>query len=292
MKDSFTNPRPFDRAFEEDSHEESTPHFDLSRKKCPHRMTITLPRPFQVVALALFALGDANAAIALSNGVPYTQDFDTLPYLGSVNVKVTLPDYWTFSEAGSNADEIYAASTGIDATGGTYSYGSNLSFSRRDRAFGSLRNAACVSTFGASFTNNVGVGTIDISISYIGEQWRLGTTDRTDRLNFQYSTNATSITTGTWVDFDALDFMAPTTTGTFGAIDGNADENRTGILGTISSVSVADGATFWIRWSDFDATNADDGLAVDDFTIIAIPEPTTGALVVLGLAVICRRRRS
>jgi hypothetical protein len=248
-------------------------------------------RAFHVTTLTVLVLGNVFAAITLSNGVAYTQNFNSLPYLSLVNVKSTLPDYWTFSEFGSNADEIYAASTGNDATGGTYSYGSNLSFSRTDRALGILRNSACVSTFGASFTNSVGVGTVDISISYTGEQWRLGTTGRMDRLDFQYSTNATSLTTGTWVDFDALDFVAPTTTGTFGAIDGNAEENRARISATISSVSIADGATFWIRWSDYDATNADDGLAVDDFKIIAVPEPTTGVLIFLGMAVVIRRRR-
>ena len=78
-------------------------------------------RIFHAATLALLVFGNAFAAITLSNGVAYTQNFNSLPYLGSVNVKSTLPDYWTFSESGSNADEIYAASTGIDATGGTYS---------------------------------------------------------------------------------------------------------------------------------------------------------------------------
>jgi hypothetical protein len=34
-------------------------------------------------------------------------------------------------------------------------------------------------------------------------------------------------------------------------------------------LSIANGATFWIRWSDFDASGADDGIGVDDFSITA-----------------------
>ena len=31
--------------------------------------------------------------------------------------------------------------------------------------------------------------------------------------------------------------------------------------------SIANGATVWIRWTDVDVTGADDGLAVDDFSL-------------------------
>jgi hypothetical protein len=46
----------------------------------------------------------------------------------------------------------------------------------------------------------------------------LGVASRTeaDRLDFQYSLNATSLTTGTWLNDDNLDFIAPLTSGTVG----------------------------------------------------------------------------
>ena len=37
---------------------------------------------------------------------------------------------------------------------------------------------------------------------------------------------------------------------------------------TISGLSIPNGATFFIRWTDFDASGADDGLAVDDFVTV------------------------
>ena len=36
---------------------------------------------------------------------------------------------------------------------------------------------------------------------------------------------------------------------------------------TIPGLSIPNGATFYIRWSSFDAAGADDGLSIDDFSI-------------------------
>src|SRR5262249_18335287 len=52
-----------------------------------------------------------------------------------------------------------------------------------------------------------------------------------------------------------------------GALDGNLAVNRTTVSATISSLNIPNGSTFFIRWTDFDATNADDGLGIDDFSI-------------------------
>ena len=54
------------------------------------------------------------------------------------------------------------------------------------------------------------------------EQWRAGVLNRgaADRLDFQLSTDATSLTTGTWTDYDALDFNSPNMNTTLGAKDG------------------------------------------------------------------------
>jgi predicted extracellular nuclease len=64
-----------------------------------------------------------------------------------------------------------------------------------------------------------------------------------------------------------LDFSSPVTTGTLGALDGNNSANRTAISFTINGLSISNGSTFWIRWNDLNASGADDGLAVDDFSI-------------------------
>lgn len=55
-----------------------------------------------------------------------------------------------------------------------------------------------------------------------------------------------------------------------GARDGNASANRTSITSTISGLYLATGSSLWLRWSDFNATSFDDGLAIDDFRIDAV----------------------
>ena len=93
-----------------------------------------------------------------------------------------------------------------------------------ERAFGGLRSGSLVPLIGAQFTNNTGGTITSLAVSYTGEQWRLGqnTTGRSaDRLDFQFSTDAASLTTGTWVDYDSLDFSSPVVAGTVGALNGN-----------------------------------------------------------------------
>ncbi|MFY9608860.1 MAG: ExeM/NucH family extracellular endonuclease [Blastocatellia bacterium] len=124
-----------------------------------------------------------------------------------------------------------------------------------------------IPTIGASFTNNTGETITALVVSYTGEQWRVGTLGRLDRLDFQISTDATTLATGTWTDANTLDFTAPVTTGAIGALNGNVAPNRTAVSSTISGLSISNGATFFIRWTDFNATGGDDGLAVDDFSL-------------------------
>ena len=171
---------------------------------------------------------------------------------------------WAFAESGASANSTYAAGTGSSTTGDTYSFGAAAN---TERAFGGLQSGSLIPTIGASFTNNTGATITDLAIGYTGEQWRLGTANRADKLDFQISTNAISLTNGIWVDQHSLDFTSPITTSPIGALNGNAVANRTPISGTITSLNIPNGATFWIRWVDLNAASFDDGLAIDDFSL-------------------------
>lgn len=224
--------------------------------------------------LALSAGTAAAQNVSLTGGT-YSQDFDTLSNVAGSTTNTALPTGWQLNETGGGArdNEQYAVDTGGSNTGDTYSYGAAGS---TDRALGSLRSGTLISTFGACFTNNTG-GTVNaFDIAYTGEHWRLGTAGRVDSLAFQYSTDATSVTTGTWTGVAALDFATPNTGGTAGARNGNDAANRTAVSATVNGVSIANGAGFCIRWNDIDASGADDGLAIDDFSITvgaAAPAP-------------------
>lgn len=202
----------------------------------------------------------------------YTQNFNTLVNTGTGTLAANVPTGWLFSESGTGANTTYTAADGSGNGGDTYSFGTGSS---TERAFGGLLSGSVTPTIGASFTNNTGTTISSLTVSYTGEQWRLGATGRVDRLDFQYSTTATSLTTGTWTDVNTLDFTAPVSAGTLGAIDGNVVPNRTNVSFTITGLSIADGSTFFIRWTDFNPSGADDGLGIDDFSITPSDVTTT-----------------
>jgi hypothetical protein len=223
--------------------------------------------PVVLVAAALpMGAPVANAAgtISLTTlGAAYTQDFNTLASSGTSS---TVPTGWDFKETGTNANTTYTAGTGSGNAGDTYSFGATAS---SERAFGGLLSGTLTPTIGASFTNNTGSTVTALAISYTGEMWRAGVTNRNaaDRLDFQLSPDATSLTTGTWTDYNALDFNSPNINTTLGALNGNSAENRTPVSFMITGLSLSNGSTFWIRWADFNITSSDDGLAVDDFSL-------------------------
>ncbi|MFL6213062.1 MAG: ExeM/NucH family extracellular endonuclease [Blastocatellia bacterium] len=215
---------------------------------------IPTPRTLAAGSISLTTLGSA-----------YTQNFDTLSNVAGSTTNVIAIPGWDLTESGGGArdNEQYAVDTGGSTTGDTYSYGAAAS---TERALGQLRSGTLIPLFGASFTNNTGATIGSLAVAYNGEEWRLGTAGRTDQMNFEYSLNATDLVTGTWTNVAALNFVTPDTV-TTGAKNGNAAADRTALSATISGLSIPNGATFWIRWNDTDATGADDGLAVDDFSL-------------------------
>lgn len=92
----------------------------------------------------------------------------------------------------------------------------------------------------------------------------MGTALRSDRLDFQYSTDATLLSNGSWTDFDLLDYANPGQ-----AIGNGAIQHTATVTNTISGLNIAIGATFFIRWIDFNASGAQDGMAVEDFSFTA-----------------------
>jgi uncharacterized protein len=220
----------------------------------------------QMVGAAQPAMADGSASLT-TMGATYTQNFDTLVSTGTGTLAANTPLGWNFAEVGGAAPTTYTAGTGSSATGDTYSFGAA---SVAERAFGGLLSGTVAPTIGASFINNTGTAITELAIAYTGEQWRIGNNAaaRDDRLDFQYSTDATSLATGTWLDANSLDFINPIkTAAVVGALDGNVAPNRTAISAIIGGLTIANGTSFWIRWTDFNPAGSDDGLAVDDFSL-------------------------
>jgi hypothetical protein len=187
-------------------------------------------------------------------GTAATEDFNTLASTGSSSA---LPNGWYLSESGSNANSIYTAGIGSVTTGDTYSFGTSS-----DLAFGGLQTGSLIPTNGAKFKNNSGSTINNLFISYTGETWRVGTASRVDRLDFQYSTDATSLSSGTWIDVNILDYANPGQ-----AIGSGSIQHSSSISNVITGLTIANGASFMIRWLDFNASGSDDGMGIDDFSI-------------------------
>jgi hypothetical protein len=229
------------------------------------------------MASALVAVGfsalftpDASAAFIPLGRTNYFQNFDSLVSSGKSK---TLPSGWAVQEYG-NADNQIQADNGSMTAGGMYSYGTGS-----DRALGSLRNHGDYGVFGANFQNTSGSAINRLNISYTGEEWRLGAQGRgADRLQFQYSLNAGSLTSGTWLNASALDFLTPNLIGV-GAHNGNLAANQTQISSSIGFLNIPVGATFWVRWVDMALAGGgpEDGLGIDNITFSSIPEASTVA---------------
>jgi hypothetical protein len=231
----------------------------------------------------------AHGAITLnSDGLDvYTENFADLPGGDSA----TWTDDTTIAGWFSNKTTIDGNITGGD--NGLLRYGGT------EYALGS-RNTGGNPTvvFGANFTNNIGQAISSINIDYQGEQWYVGSQTTNAGLVFEYSTDATSLSTGSWTAVSALDFDAIQNSGS-GTLLAPGNELVVSSIASDISLSVANGSSFWIRWTDTDdGTGTDHGLAVDSFKldVTVVPEPSTYALfaglMVLGGVMFRRRFRT
>ncbi|NJO39967.1 MAG: ExeM/NucH family extracellular endonuclease [Cyanobacteria bacterium CRU_2_1] len=197
----------------------------------------------------------------------YTQNFNTLAGSGSSVPwldDLTIPGWYS-------SRTVYNAGTGSSNAGALYSFGSEAA----DRALGSVASGSTNTLFyGVRLINDTAETLSNLTIGYTGEQWRTGGSTTTpsvaQTLDFQYQVGATSLISGSWIDFNALDFTTPTFgTTTASALDGNAAANRSTLSTTVSGLSILPGQEIWLRWQDSNDANNDHGVAIDDFSISA-----------------------
>jgi hypothetical protein len=250
-----------------------------------------------IIAIAALSASSGFGQLILNNpsGQTFTENFDTLPNTGSAtwtdNTTIT---GWYAQRTGTGTDIV--ANNGSSNAGALYSYGTGT-----DRALGSIGsgNAAAGSfAWGVQILNNTGVTMIIDTISYVGEQWRnSAAADQT--VTFWYRTSPiiiTSLDPGSnigWTALSSLDFTSPITGGTAGALDGNLPANQVSLSANNLAINLAAGEYIMFRWRDIDHPGNDHGLAIDNFslTVVPIPEPSTYALIALGLGGLILARR-
>jgi hypothetical protein len=257
------------------------------------------------VSLAMVSIAGVNAQI-LYNGGTYTENFDGLIGTGSVSsvfsnvigTQAGIPGLsgWQGAKIGGTGTTPtnFTANNGSSGTGGLYSYGST---GDSDRALGALASGTNIMAFGASFTNNTGTTLTSVTLTFDAEFWRVGQQPNT--LNFYWGlssggiTNSNFLSSASMTPLSALDISLTTGATSASALDGNLPANRIPGITSTFSLTWNPNDILFIAWRDVNETGDDAGLAVDNFSMTAIPEPSTYALIIGGgllLLGIIRRR--
>lgn len=261
------------------------------------------------VALGLaLTVGSAQAVMLYdTDGSTYTQDFNGLSASGTSNTWAndsTLGGWFAFKALPGGGDTAtvrdttsvavtsYAAGTGSSSTGTLYSFGTGTD---AERAMGPLASGTPGDFVVALvLQNTTGKTLTDFTLSYTGEQWRIGVGGGVQTLDFDYKISSSfdaaadlaasmvdgySLTGSSTLDFNSLQPGS----GTNAALDGNAAANRSAISDTVTGLSWGDGQYLMLRWWDDNGAGSDHGLALDDLSFTATPEPGTLLCLLTGL---------
>ncbi len=208
-----------------------------------------------LILCALPFTGRAQQAFTFTvGGLTYSENFD------SMGTSSTFVTGWT------STDSTMLVGAGTANNGSIYNVGSNGS---SDRAFGSIASASVQPIFGASFLNSTGGFISTMSMSGFSELWRSGSNALTESQVFEFSLDATSLTSGTWTAVSDMNLVEPNPTLTSNqAQDGNLPGNRLAVV-TPAPIPLAwaDATTIWIRWKDTDVSGGDALIALDDFSM-------------------------
>jgi hypothetical protein len=236
----------------------------------------------RVVAAAFLGLFLTSAIRAQTPPVSfpgtYSQNFDVM------GQTTTYPPGWegrkTNAPKPGNLAVLFVNNEAATSTGAVENVGFTGVHPLSDRALGMQASPGFVGAMGAIFTNTTGSTVNSLTISFMTEQYRTGSSNTANEtLVFGYQLGGTDVFNGTFIPFSALDVQEILTgSTTSAAVDGNAPANSALVTATLNNLNWANGQNLVIRWLDtFDSgTNA--LLAIDDISIVAVPEPTIIAL--------------
>ncbi len=221
----------------------------------------------------------AQAFSFTSSQLEYSENFDGMGPTGTAYITG-----WTAIRAAGTgavgAELTMAVTDGTANSGNIYNLGT---VDATERAFGSLASGSTVPSFGAFYANNTGSSITQLELDGMMEQWRSGSNASvTETYVFEYSLDATSLNTGTWVavpNFNLVEKVIASAAAN--ALNGNLPENQTGISASITGINWTPGSTLWIRWTDVNDGGSDGICSIDNLsinvttgTVVAEPEPS------------------
>ncbi|XGV87868.1 MAG: calcium-binding protein [Limnothrix sp. BL-A-16] len=231
--------------------------------------------------------------MAISFSGSYSQNFDALNSSGSNSDlawtnNTTLSGWYLFRQpAPGQALVIYRSSQGNTTTGNFYSFGIT---ENSDRALGGIGSGGdyfenpdsgkIAGWIAFAAKNTTGTTINHLTISFAGEQWRNGGNATAQTMVLEYGFGSSFTTVPTWTaPGSGFNWTSPVATTPAGMVDGNAAGRVAGVGGTLSGLSWAHNDTLWLRWVERNDTDDDHGLAIDDFSLTGIPNPTVNLSV-------------
>jgi hypothetical protein len=206
----------------------------------------------------LLAAGQLSAQVSISSGNTYTENFDAL---GSASAtwadNSTLPGWYaSLTNVTSGVVGPYTTAYAVSTGGGSgfnssstlYAWGLSGS---SERALGGSPATASQGMLGWRLANGGTSAITNLSLSYYGEQWRRDNGTSTISVSYQvFPTGGGSLSTlGGWTAAPASLTFATLTTGTAGAMDGNAATNRAWRTATFSGLNLPPGGEIWFKWA-------------------------------------------
>jgi len=254
-----------------------------------------------VIALVLVVMPSQAQLSYTTPNVVLEENFDSLPHTGTSNVwqdNVTLPGWFLVNSTGAVPTYI-RISDGSDNTGAFYSFGKSGSTERAlggvgsgGAYFGTPASGALAGYWGVKIKNDTGLTLTNFTVIYDVEQWRDG-----GNVNVQPLISEWAIEPGGWLttgwNFGAST-DSPVHTSSARALNGNDSANRVADVSFSSgSILWEPGQVLWIRFRELNDSGNDHGLAIDNFRLLAIPEPivVTFGLLVLGGLKFWRKRK-
>jgi len=210
----------------------------------------TLYKKFIVLGFLTFlGTGLSYGQISVTT-LPQTDTENFSSYNGDIG---TTPNGWSVSP-----NDYEGISTGTANGGGFYAY--HPTGTPAEKSFGVLRSGSNTFIFEVNFTNNTGNTITDLDITFNYEQYRYS---NGSDLDFE----GIGALSGN-VTIDADDFL-----GDSSGTNGTVTNSRTVTL-NLTGLSIVDGANYGLRWTLTNESGADNGLAVDDFSITASGAPS------------------
>ena len=225
---------------------------------------------FARIASGLLALGAAldlsaqvpsNAVVFNANGT-YVQSFDdntALPFNSSIQQTFNLLGW-------SSSDSTYTSKGGTAYTNGSGLFLYRLNGAPDDRALGALTTSTSGSVFyGLQLFNSTGHVLDSVDISFAVENYFNPNGSSLDLTYVSYGFDNGGLTSGTWNPLTSIN-------------------KNTGSFSQELDLTWNSGSSLWIRWEDTAlSSGTNTQLAIDNFSVTAIPEPSTYALI-LGVA--------